>query len=164
MPRALAFITNNQLKEERNQMKIQTLAVALLSAGLLAGCQKAAKAPAEEAAAAEEQVPTAPYAELIVPERVDMGVFEGDNLKKTTTLQLSNVGTDTLFILSVIPDCDCTGVVYVDSVVAPQSRGRLELSLDLSGYPADTIYKDVGILSNNRKGRSQKITVFGLRQ
>ena len=111
-----------------------------------------------------EPVSHCPYAELRVPQTVDLGIFQGEDMKHSVTIALTNLGNDTLVILKVLPDCDCVEVERYDSLVAPGQHGCLTTSLNLTDYPADTIYKELGILSNSRSGNVTRITLFGLKQ
>lgn len=105
-----------------------------------------------------------PYAELKMPAKVDMGVFEGDQLKKSTTILIQNIGNDTLYIRGAKAECDCTELHLNDSVVAPYRSTSIDVTLDLSEYPNDTIYKTFGVLSNSRTGNVIRCDVFGLRK
>lgn len=105
-----------------------------------------------------------PYAELKMPAKVDMGVFEGDQLKKSTTILIQNIGNDTLYIHGAQVECDCTELHLNDSVVAPYMSTSIDVTLDLSEYPNDTIYKTFGVLSNSRTGNVIRCDVFGLRK
>ncbi len=129
---------------------------------ILVGCQQPDKTPNEEKDTPLK--PSRPYAELKVPAKVDMGTFTNAELKKTTTLLVENTGTDTLYISAALPDCDCTEILYLDSVIAPGHNGQLTTSLDLTTYPSDTIRKEIGILSNDYKERVKRVMLIGLRQ
>ncbi len=139
---------------------ISILGVALIS------CTSNSTKPESVAKAevAEQQAPSRPYAELHVPQTIDMGVFEGDQLVKETTIQLTNTGTDDLVILGAQPECNCTQILYIDSVIPAGQRGRVTVSQDLSEYPADTIRKQFGILSNDRHEQVKRITLIGVRR
>lgn len=113
---------------------------------------------------AEEQVPVRPYAELQMPDNVDMGVFEGDHTVRSITLQMANIGTDTLYVLGVQPECECTTIADLDSIVPPHVNGHVTVQLDLTDYPTDTIWKSFSIISNDRNGQVKTVTVFGVRK
>jgi hypothetical protein len=144
-------------------MNIRIFGVAILVAAAFIGCSKTGKTQADSAEQAEE-IPTVPYAKLQVYDPIDLGVFEGEHLQREVTMQLANVGNDTLRITAALPDCNCMEILRVDSTILPGGKGALVLSLDLSGYPKDTIYQELGIMSNSYKERARKITVFGIRK
>ena len=102
-----------------------------------------------------------PYAQISVPLEVDMGTFQGNEMKKTVDIQVENVGDGPLQIGYLSSECDCTTVSVVDSVVAPGAATLLHATLDLSGYPADTIRKQFSIISNSLKDRVVTITLKG---
>ena len=131
---------------------------------LLMACGGQSQKGQGDAEAPEEQAPARPYAELQVPLKVDMGVFEGEQMVKETTIQLTNTGTDVLYILGAQPDCYCTEVVYIDSVIPAGQRGRLTIRQDLSDFPADTIRKEFGIISNDRREQVKHVMVYGVRR
>ena len=98
---------------------------------------------------------------LEIPERVDMGEFEGPYYKKFVNIEFKNVGTDTLYIFSVLPECDCTELEVVDSIVAPQKSGIIKAYLDLSGYSSLETEKSFIVSSNNKKARRVYVTLVG---
>ena len=109
-------------------------------------------------------IPSRPYAALTVSPTIDLGEFTSDEMKKTATILVSNTGTDTLYIRGVQPDCLCTEAEVLDSVIAPRSNGRLQVSLDLTDYPEDTIYKEVAILSNDYRDNVKRFMLRGLKK
>ncbi len=133
---------------------------------LLTSCNQSAKPKVQEeqVIAQTQQVPDRPYAQFEIAPRLDLGVFEGDHLKQSKDIMFTNTGTDTLRVISAVPECDCTEVLYMDSIVAPHSNGRMTISLDLSSYPQDTIYKDIGIVTNSYKDHASTFTIFGVRK
>ncbi len=137
--------------------------VLLLSALMMFGCKRS---PVKENQNfyVTDSTALAPCGELSVPASVDMGVFVGDSLKKETVFKYRNVGNDTLYISSVLPECDCTEILDFEAKLAPGEVGAVKVSLDLSGYPCDTIRKDVGILSSDRHDRVKRVTLLGLRK
>lgn len=138
-------------------------AIAVLLTLALAACQQSGSKNTAVEEPAAEQRPARPYAELYVPTNVDMGVFEGDELVKSVTLQLSNYGTDTLYVLGVEPECDCVKIIDYSPKVAPNVNAHLTVQLDVSEY-ADTVRKVFGIISNDRLERVKRVTLFGVRK
>lgn len=108
-----------------------------------------------------ESVDTLPHAQISVPLEVDMGTFQGSEMEKTVDIKVENVGGEPLYIDYLSPECDCTAVSVVDSVVAPGAATLVHATLDLSGYPADTIRKRFSIISNSRKDHVVTITLKG---
>lgn len=142
-------------------MSIRTLFILFSGLLFLSGCQnKKNKEP--EVTIIEEEVPTEPFAKLVISPKIDLGVFEGSNKMKSTTLMLTNVGTDTLHIIGAQPDCDCTTIHHVDSIIPPRGNGLIELTLDLTNYPADTIYNEVAIISNDYQERVKRFYLVGV--
>jgi hypothetical protein len=144
-------------------MKIFKTLNLILGICFLVGChgnQRQNKVTMEE----NTELSVKPRAILTVSSPIDMGEFQGDELKKTNTISIRNTGNDTLYIIGAEPDCLCTEVQVIDSVIAPLSNGRLRISLDLTEYPSDTIYKDVAIISNDSKDRVKRFQVMGIRK
>ena len=98
---------------------------------------------------------------LEIAEEVDMGDFTEPDYKKSVDINFRNTGTDTLHIISAVPDCDCTEVEILDSTVAPNHEGRLRASLDLSEYPIDENRKRFFVMTNNREARAVYVTLIG---
>lgn len=142
-------------------MKVHTLLILFSAIILLSGCQQSKSSQPSVTVTAEEP-PSEHYAKLVVSPTIDLGVFEGDNMRKTATLLLTNMGTDTLHILGAQPECDCTTLQVLDSTISPHSNGRLEVTLDLTGYPNDTIYKEVAIISNDIQEHVKRFNLKGL--
>jgi len=146
-------------------MNVRTLSILFLGLSLLSACKGGDKPSAvfdneRESQSAEQK----PHAHLSISENIDLGVFTADNLKKEATILITNTGNDTLYILSAQPECDCTTAEVLDSVVAPLKSGRLAVTLDLSDYPNDTIYKTVGIISNSVPDRVVRFNLVGVRK
>ena len=110
---------------------------------------------------AEEVVAARPHAQIYMPKEIDMGDFLGTEMKKTISVKVENIGTVPLYIMQLVPECDCTMVTVEDSVVAPQSSTTLFATLDLSGYPSDSIRKNFDIISNSLKDRVATIVLKG---
>ena len=142
-------------------MELRILLILFSGILLLSGCHQPKNSQTTVTVTAEES-PSEPYAKLVVSPTIDLGIFEGDDMKKTATLLLTNMGTDTLHILSVQPECDCTTLQVLDSAIAPHSNGRIEATLDLTGYPNDTIYKEVAIISNDYQEHVKRFNLKGL--
>lgn len=105
-----------------------------------------------------------PYAELRIREKVDLGLFNANNMEKSVGLELANVGTDTLYILGVLPDCDCTTLQLADSVIPPHSATVLTASLNLTEYLSGKTVKQFSILSNNKNNRVTRVTLIGTKE
>lgn len=90
-------------------------------------------------------------ARIECPRVVDMGVFDYKTPVKSTTIEFSNNGDAPLYINAVVAECECTKILSVDSIVQPQGKGNIVVSLDLSEYLTDTIYKAIHIISSDRE-------------
>lgn len=110
---------------------------------------------------AEAVIAARPHPQIVVPTEVDMGTFQGDEMKKEVDIKVENTGNDSLYINHLSPECDCTDVSIVDSVIAPGAATLVHATLDLSGYPADTIRKRFSIISNSLKDHVATITLKG---
>ena len=151
-------------------MNIRSLAVVISGVLVLSACKKSSSASvvteSEKQGVFKKNTDAVPekHAQLVVTSRIDMGVFEGEELVKSSMMSLTNAGNDTLYLLSAQPECDCTTVEIIDSVVPPKANGRLKVTLDLTTYPSDTIYKDIDIISNSYGNRVQRFMVYGIRK
>ena len=86
-----------------------------------------------------------------------MGHFQrGENIRKNITIEFKNTGNDALYI-DVWPDCDCTTILGYDTIVAPDAKGTITVSMDLSEYTSGEIDKGVAIISNSRAEHVRKI-------
>ena len=92
---------------------------------------------------------TTPYARISAPKNIDMGVFDAEHLQKSVVVKVDNIGTDTLYITSVLPECDCTTLELSDSVVAPKSDTRITVTMDISEYTPGEVHKSFSIISNS---------------
>lgn len=138
--------------------------VLILTTAALVGCKQKPKNVFEKGTLSDGSVIPEKYARLEVPTEVDLGVFDLDHIVKSQIVKFRNTGNDTLYVLAAMPECDCTEVELLDSAIAPQAMGRVRASLNLNDYPADTIRKDFGIISNNYGERVVRVTLVGVRQ
>lgn len=138
--------------------------IILLLTSLLVGCKQSPKNVFEKGSLSDGSHLPDKYAQLEAPTEVDLGIFDADHLIKSQTIEFRNTGNDTLFVLAAMPECECTEVELLDSAIAPHALGRIRASLNLEGYPADTIRKDFGIISNNYGERVVRVTLVGVRQ
>ena len=138
-----------------------TVFITLLFAIILCGCNRS-KSPSTNVVLVSNEPPTVPYAELLVADEVSMGIFTVDSMKKQVSITMENTGNDTLYIRNVLPQCDCTETVSFDSIIPAGEKGSVIVSLDLTGYPADTIRKEIGILSNDRRERVKRVELIGI--
>ncbi len=109
-------------------------------------------------------VPSVPYAELYIASEVDMGTFEGDTVKKSVDITMINTGTDTLFVRNALPECSCTELFIRDSILLPGDSGIITATLDVNGYPSDSVRREFGILSNDRRERVKRVALIGVRK
>lgn len=86
---------------------------------------------------------------LYAPDLVDMGVFDYKTPIKTTEIEFGNIGNATLVVSSVVAECECTKILSVDSIVQPMGKGKIVVSLDMTGYMNDTIYKPIYVISSD---------------
>lgn len=63
-----------------------------------------------------------------VQNTIDLGYVPSDTTL-TATFQFQNIGTDTLFIEFINPDCSCTDYTLSDSIVAPNGNGSIQLTI-----------------------------------
>lgn len=138
-----------------------TVLISLLIGIILCGCNRS-KSPSTNVVFVSNEPPTVPYAELLVADEVAMGIFTGDSMKRQVDVMMENTGNDTLYIRNVLPQCDCTEIVSFDSIIPAGEKGSVIVSLDLTGYPADTIRKEIGILSNDRHERVKRVELIGI--
>ena len=110
---------------------------------------------------AEEVLASRPHAQISVSKEVDMGTFQGNEMEKTVDIKVENVGNEPLYIHHLTPECDCTVVSVADSVVAPGAATLVHATLDLSGYPADTIRKRFSIISSSQKDHVATVILKG---
>ena len=104
-----------------------------------------------------------PMARISIPECVDMGTFPSDVAEKNVTLELRNVGDDTLFVYSILPDCNCVTVSIKDSILPPYDATTVQASLNLESYfKGDTIAKQFVITSNSVDERHKRVTLIGI--
>lgn len=104
------------------------------------------------------------FARLEVPATLDIGQFSEFSPLMSTTILIKNSGNDTLYVLGVVPECDCTELTLLDSIIPPCSSGRVQVKQDLSLYPADTIRKDFSIISNSYDERVRRVTLIATPQ
>ena len=123
-----------------------TLVVVLFSCG--SGSKQQVKSEKE---LLEESIATrtTTYARISAPKNIDMGVFDAEHLQKSVVVKVDNIGTDTLYITSVLPECDCTTLELSDSVVAPKSDTRITVTMDISEYTPGEVHKSFSIISNS---------------
>ena len=143
-------------------MKIRFISVLILFVVALSVCSCG-----NSSKAADQQVketPDAPFARLQVPLKVDMGDFDSNTQPKTVTLEVANTGTDTLYILGVMPDCECTTAAIADSVIAPMQKTTLTATLDLRDFLAGDVDKAIAIASNNIDGKFTRLRLVGHRK
>lgn len=95
---------------------------------------------------------------------VDMGDFEGPRFKKFTTIPYSNVGTDTLYILSCMGSCECVELVVSDSVLAPGASGTITAYLDLTEKPLRTNEQPFFILTNDPVRHETDVVLVGTKK
>ena len=154
------------LKGKMNRMNIRLLAIVFSGVCLLTGCKQTKSADDAQTVSqtSEKEVDEKPYAEISISPVIDMGVFKEGELKKSTLISLTNVGTDTLVIFGATPECECTTANVIDSVIPPHATGRMEVSLDVTGYPVDTLYKDINIVSNDKNGQVKTFRLMGVIQ
>lgn len=95
---------------------------------------------------------------------VDMGDFEGPRFKKFTNIPYSNVGTDTLYILSCMASCECVELIVSDSVLAPGASGTITAYLDLTEKPLRTNEQPFFILSNDPVRHETDVVLVGTKK
>ena len=102
---------------------------------------------------------------LEIPERVDMGDIGAPHFKKYVDIKFKNTGTDTLYIIAAVPECDCTEVQILDQAVAPQKEGILRSYLDATDFrPGVETEKFFYVVSNNKYGKNVYVTLVGTKK
>ena len=89
---------------------------------------------------------------------VDLGdAYEGS--KANGTVEVKNIGTDTLFITEVKAQCGCTAAMMSDQdkKIAPKAIGKLSLAFDTHNYGGQKVTKQVYVSSNDTA--NPKVTV-----
>ena len=119
----------------------------------LTACGKKQHQDTAAADSATVQIPSTPYPRISAPTDIDMGVFDANHLQKTVVMKFNNIGTDTLYIQSVMPECDCTTLELSSDKVPPREDARVTVTLDLSEYVPGKITKQFSIISNSIDNR-----------
>lgn len=101
---------------------------------------------------------------LEIATRVDMGDFEGPRFKKFTKIPYQNTGTDTLYIQSCMPSCECVELVVSDEVIPPGGSGTITAYLDLTEKPLHTVEQPFFILSNDPEHHQIDVILVGTKK
>ena len=159
MQRVLVTIINQMFCA----MKVRYSLLLLMVLLAIVSCKNKSEAPAtlKGVENAEEIIAARPHAQISIPAEVDMGIFQGSEMKKTVDIQVENIGNTPLYINYLSPECNCTEVSVKDSVVAPGATTQIHATLDLSGYPADTIRKNFSVISNSQKKHVATVVLKG---
>lgn len=146
--------------------KTKLILTAVLFFAALAGCKNSPSTSQGESGELQssEMTDIPKFAKIVAPEVVDMGIFDKEHSIKIADVEVLNSGESTLFIRSVVPECDCTEILSVDSLVEPHEIGKIVVSLDMTKYPADTIYKTIHILSNDPECRVLNVNLMADRR
>lgn len=146
---------NNKMKHKL----FPAIILSLLFAPVFASCGQK-QAEDNSATVQEVMFNDKPFARLEIDSAYDLGHFQrGENIKKTTEIKFLNTGNDTLYIRDVLPDCDCTEILFFDRKVAPQSTGVIRASMDLSEYVPGQVNKGFSIISNSRADNVRNVTL-----
>lgn len=118
-------------------------------AAIFISCGAGTRSQSASDAVVGDSVAPGPYARISAPQTIDMGVFDAEHLQKSVVMKIDNVGTDTLYITSLLPECDCTTLEISDSAVAPKGDARITVSMDMSEYTPGKVHKSFSITSNS---------------
>ena len=130
-------------------MKRSVFFASLTLVAIFMSCGAGSKSQSASDAVAVDSVAPGSYARISAPESIDMGVFDAEHLQKSVVMKIDNVGTDTLYISSLLPECDCTTLEISDSAVAPKGDARITVTMDLSEYTPGKIRKSFSVTSNS---------------
>ena len=130
-------------------MKRSVFFASLTLVAIFMSCGAGSKSQSASDAVAVDSVAPGSYARISAPESIDMGVFDAEHLQKSVVMKIDNVGTDTLYISSLLPECDCTTLEISDSAVAPKGDARITVSMDMSEYTPGKVHKSFSITSNS---------------
>ena len=130
-------------------MKRSVFFASLTLVAIFMSCGAGSKSQSASDAVAVDSVAPGSYARISAPESIDMGVFDAEHLQKSVVMKIDNVGTDTLYITSLLPECDCTTLEISDSAVAPKGDARITVSMDMSEYTPGKVHKSFSITSNS---------------
>ena len=130
-------------------MKRSVFFASLTLVAIFISCGAGSKSQSASDAVAVDSVAPGSYARISAPESIDMGVFDAEHLQKSVVMKIDNVGTDTLYITSLLPECDCTTLEISDSAVAPKGDARITVSMDMSEYTPGKVHKSFSITSNS---------------
>jgi len=143
-------------------MKIRCFFFLLLTLFCFAACKNEPKATLKTVENAKEIVEARPHPVLQMPASIDMGVFQEGEMVKTVEVMVRNTGNAPLMIAELLSECDCTTVTVADSLLNAGDSTMMKVSLDLTGYPSDTIRKSFTVISNSKPDRVMDIKVMGL--
>ncbi len=130
-------------------MKRSVFFASLTLVAIFMSCGAGTQSQSASDAVAVDSIAPGPYARISAPESIDMGVFDAEHLQKSVVMKIDNVGTDTLYISSLLPECDCTTLEISDSAVAPKGDARITVTMDLSEYIPGKIRKSFSVISNS---------------
>jgi hypothetical protein len=130
-------------------MKRSVFFASMTLAAIFISCGAGTRSQSASDAVAGDSVAPGPYARISAPQTIDMGVFDAEHLQKSVVMKIDNVGTDTLYITSLLPECDCTTLEISDSAVAPKGDARITVSMDMSEYTPGKVHKSFSITSNS---------------
>lgn len=130
-------------------MKRSVFFASMTLAAIFISCGAGTRSQSASDAVAGDSIAPGPYARISAPQTIDMGVFDAEHLQKSVVMKIDNVGTDTLYITSLLPECDCTTLEISDSAVAPKGDARITVSMDMSEYTPGKVHKSFSITSNS---------------
>ena len=130
-------------------MKKSVFFASMTLAAIFISCGAGTRSQSASDAVAGDSIAPGPYARISAPQTIDMGVFDAEHLQKSVVMKIDNVGTDTLYISSLLPECDCTTLEISDSAVAPKGDARITVTMDMSEYIPGKIHKSFSITSNS---------------
>ena len=90
---------------------------------------------------------------------VDLGIFYSGDMRQGT-IRISNIGTDTLQIFSVRPQCGCTTVKQPKAYLLPNQSDMIEVEFNSSGY-SGSVEKHVTISTNDPASPSVDVKLHG---
>lgn len=90
----------------------------------------------------------------------DFGKVEQQSNAETNFI-ISNVGSDTLQIMSANPSCGCTAAVLDEKKLAPGKTTRLHITFDPHNKAEGPFYKTITIMSNSVIEPQKQVRIHG---
>ncbi len=90
----------------------------------------------------------------------DYGLIKEENGPQKGVFTFTNIGNDTLLIISVRPSCGCTASDYTKDPVLPGGSGKIEATYNPQGRPGE-FNKAITVTTNDPDNQSVVLTIKG---